>query len=368
MPIHSSTVDALGVVSLLLVTILCIAGAFCIFYVLYFRSQIWQSQLLALRAFNAVWILRITLVLMGMLWGLIELLRLPLLRHKGGPFHSWDFGQQAALCRIYTVSSFGFVEPCFFLTALFLVQVSVTDAPFSQWRNWNCKTIGLILLCCLPVVVVQACFVLMSATTSSSKGDNEKRVLGLPPYFTTSFIRVNIHDEAMCTYPLCSTLVLGVFSCIYNFFFLWQAWRMLALVINKTLQTRVFCLVLALGMLLPTQLIFMGLSVLAMPGDALYEAMAFLGFLCVLLCILVGQGILVVQPIADALAVRWVFSSLPTRVQNTTCDHFVMPLFVFEMEGDRSPYSTQKNMLIDAAASSDGDTTEPISVSIHGCV
>lgn len=330
MPPHSSIVDALGVTTLVLVISLCLVSLFCISYVLYFRSQVRQGRLLALREFNAVWAVRIMLITCAMLWGLIELLRLPLLRHKGAPFHSLGLQWQAILCQAHTVLSFGVMEPCFFLTALFLVQGSIRDAPFERFRKWNQKTISLILVCCLPVLGLQASLVI-----TNSRVPPEGKVLGLPAYFSRSYIREpQQENEAVCTLPLMSTLVLGLFSCIYNCCFLWQGCQMVALVINKRLQIRVWGLVLSLAILLPVQVFFMGLSVLSMPGNILFELMAFLGFLTILVCILVGEGILVVQAIADAMAVRWVLNSLPTSTHHISFDPFSVPLFAFGNEED----------------------------------
>ncbi|MCO5571967.1 hypothetical protein L7F22_025718 [Adiantum nelumboides] len=331
---HKTTVDWLGWATLVLVIALCLASIFCITYVLYFRSQVRRGHLLALQDFNAVWGVRIMLITCAMLWGLIELLRVPLLRHKGGPFHAWSLQRQAALCQTHTVLSFGVMEPCFFLTALFLLQGSVRDAPFEPLQKWNQKTVSRILACCLPILGLQAALVIIA-----SQMPGNGRVLHLPAYFSRSYIQGSEdEDAAICTFPLISTLVLGLFSCIYNCCFLWQGCRMVSLVINKRLQIRVCGLVLSLAILLPVQIFFMGLSVLAMPGKLLFELLAFLSFLTVLLCVLVGEGILVVQPIADAMAVRWVFNSLPSRTHHITCDPFSVPLYVFGNEEDTSSF------------------------------
>lgn len=338
---HSSTVDALGWATLVLVIALCLASLFCIAYVLYFRSQVRRGHLLALQEFNAVWGVRIMLITCAMFWGLIELLRLPLLRHPGGPFHDWSLQQQGALCEAHTVLSFGVMEPCFFLTALFLVQGSVRDAPFEPLRKWNQKTVSLILACCLPVLGLQAALVIVT-----SKMPADGRVLHLPAYFSRSYTIDS--QDAICTFPLISTLVLGLFSCIYNCCFLWQGCRMVALVINKRLQIRVCGLVLSLAILLPVQIFFMGLSVLAMPGNLVFELLAFLSFLTVLLCVLVGEGILVVQPIADAMAVRWVFNSLTTSTHHITLNPFSVPLYVFGNEEDTSPCLIKESLNVEA--------------------
>lgn len=336
---HKTTVDGLGWATLVLVITLCLASIFCIAYVLYFRSQVKRGHLLALQDFNAVWGVRVMLITCAMLWGLIELLRVPLLRHEGGPFHAWSLQKQAALCQAHTVLSFGVMEPCFFLTALFLLQGSVRDEPFEPRQRWNQKTVSRILACCLPILGLQAALVIV---TSLMPGNG--RVLHLPAYFSRSYIQESGEgDAAVCTFPLISTLVLGLFSCIYNCCFLWQGCRMVALVINKRLQIRVCGLVLSLAILLPVQIFFMGLSVVAIPGNLPFELLAFLSFLTVLLCVLVGEGILVVQPIADAMAVRWVFNSLPTSTHHITFDPFSVPLYVFGDEEDTNPCLGKEN-------------------------
>eukprot|EP00250_Pteridium_aquilinum_P011417 c20052_g1_i1 orf=1325-2416(+) len=357
---HSSTVDALGWATLVLVIALCLASLFCIAYVLYFRAQVRRGHLLALQEFNAVWGVRIMLITCAMLWGLIELLRLPLLRQEGGPFHAWSLQQKAGLCQAHTVLSFGVMEPCFFLTALFLVQGSVRDAPFEPRRKWNQKTVSLIFACCLPVLGLQAALVIIT-----SQMPHDGRVLHLPAYFSRSYIRESQEgNDAICTFPLISTLVLGLFSCIYNCCFLWQGCRMVALVINKRLQIRVCGLVLSLAILLPVQIFFMGLSVLAVPGNLLFEMLAFLSFLTVLLCVLVGEGILVVQPIADAMAVRWVFNSLPTSTHHITFDPFSVPLYVFGNEEDTNPCLTKETLNVEAKNLGKGNTFQQGSVSM----
>ncbi|KAH7431525.1 hypothetical protein KP509_08G053600 [Ceratopteris richardii] len=334
---HKSTVDVLGWATLILVIALCLSSVLCIAYVLYFRSQVRKGHLLALQDFNAVWGVRIMLITCAMLWGLIELMRSPLLRHEGGPFYGWTVQKQAALCQTQTVLSLGVTEPCFFLTALFLLQASVCDAPFEPQRRWNQKTMSLIFVCCLPVSGLQAGLVIFTSQMQNSSG-----IFHVPSYFMRSYIsNTDEGHGAICTFPLFSTLVLGLFSCIYIFCFVWQGRRMLALVINKRLQVRVCGLVLSLAILFPAQIIFMGLSVLAVPGHFFFELLAFLSFLTVLLCVAVGKGILVVQPIADAMAVRWVFKSVPTNAHHNTLDPFSVPLCVFGCNEDTYPHHTK---------------------------
>jgi hypothetical protein len=117
---------------------------------------------------------------------------------------------------------------------------------------------------------------------------------------------------------------------------------MLALVINKRLQMRVRGLVLSLALLLPLQVLFQGLSVLSRPGIFLFELMSFLSFLTPLTCMIIGEAMLVAQPITDALAVRWVFNS---RANQMSFDPLSRPVFVLGNEEDISPCPLMKESL-----------------------
>ncbi|KAG0585404.1 hypothetical protein M758_2G008500 [Ceratodon purpureus] len=318
MPLTSSASDVLGVATLVLVLLLVCAGLGCIAYVLYFRARIQQERLPALQDFNALWIVRIIFTVLGVLWSLVQLLRLPLLRQPNWIFHSWSFGSQANVCRFYILSSLGFLEPCFFLTALFLVHGSLRKAPFTPRKAWNGKVVALILICCLPVFLFQLFFVVISPNIEfkrSSGGvynlENEGYGGKVPYYFTQVFQNVTIGDTkeiAVCCYPLLSTLVLATFGVLYSAYFLILGWRVVGVVINRCLQRRLYGLLGALLLLLPLHVMFLGLSVLSQPAELPFELMSFFGFIIVLLCTTVGEGILVIRPIADAMAVRWEYA------------------------------------------------------------
>ncbi|EFJ13393.1 hypothetical protein SELMODRAFT_13526, partial [Selaginella moellendorffii] len=320
MPLPNSAVDALGFATLLLVLVLLILGVLCAAYVLHFRSKIHHDNLLALRHFNSLWIVRLILILFAVLWGLGELLRLPLLRKKGWFLHRLGFRWQVTSCKIYILSSLGILEPCFFLTALFLVQGSIRSAPFTPRKRWNGRVIVSVLGFCAPVFLAQVFLVVVSPIVwgrREEEGSASYRAGGgfvdrfkLPHYFTRVFQAMEVEERekvvvaaAVCTYPLLSTVVLGMFGCVYVIYFLYLGWKMAALVINRRLQLRVYALVIAVALLLPIHVVFLGLSVLSRPSEPLFEAVGFLGFLTVLLCTTVGEGILVVRPIADALAI-----------------------------------------------------------------
>uniref|UniRef100_A0A7I4BXD2 Uncharacterized protein n=1 Tax=Physcomitrium patens TaxID=3218 RepID=A0A7I4BXD2_PHYPA len=263
--------------------------------------------------FNSLWIVRIILIALAILWSLVELLRLPLLRRPNWLFHSLSFRWQANLCRFHILSSLGFLEPCFFLTALFLVHGSLRKAPFTPRKSWNGKVVALILMCCLPVFLFQLFFVVISPRIEFKEGtgyilENEGYGGKVPYYFTQAFEKVimDAKEVAMCRYPLWSTLVLAGFGILYSAYFLLLGWRMVGVVINRYLQRRLYGLLGALLLLLPLHVMFLGLSVLSKPTHLPFELLSFFGFIMVLLCSTIGEGILVIRPIADALAVTWV--------------------------------------------------------------
>lgn len=319
MPLTSSAPDVLGVATLVLVLLLVCAGLGCIAYVLYFRARIQRERLPALQDFNALWIVRIIFTVLGILWSVVELFRLQLLRQPNWIFHSWSFRSQANVCRFYILSSLGFLEPCFFLTALFLVHGSLRKAPFTPRKAWNGKVVALILICCLPVFLFQLFFVVITPSIDFKKSsggvynlENEGYGGKVPYYFTQAFQNVTIgegtdaKESAVCCYPLLSTLVLATFGVLYSAYFLILGWRVVGVVINRCLQRRLYGLLGALLLLLPLHVMFLGLSVLSEPAHLPFELMSFFGFIMVLLCTTVGEGILVIRPIADALAVEWV--------------------------------------------------------------
>ncbi|CAM6009362.1 unnamed protein product [Sphagnum balticum] len=315
MPLTASAVDVLGIATLVLVIVLVPLGLGCVWYVLYFQARIQKERPRApLLHFNALWIVRLVLILLAMLWSMGELLRLPLMRRRHWLMHSFSFQWQANMCRLYIISSLGFLEPCFFLTALFLVRGSLRKTPFTPRKAWNGKVVAIILSCCLPVFLLQLFFVVISPSFEFKGGysvQKEGYNHRLPKYFTMTFDLVMMDNQtvAVCQYPLLSILVLAVFGVIYSVYFLFLGWRMVGVVINQYLRRRIYGLLAALLFFLPLHVLFLGMTLLSKPTHLVFELLAFLGFLMVLLCTTVGEWILIIRPIADALAVCSVFVS-----------------------------------------------------------
>ncbi|CAL0300763.1 unnamed protein product [Lupinus luteus] len=296
MPLTRFAADAFGVVTICLVAILVLFGLMCIAYSFYFRSRISRRGFVQLNYFSGPWIIRITFILLAIWWGLGEIIRLTFLRRI---LHlKW----QAIVCKCYIVSNMGFAEPCLFLTLVFLLRAPLQKLETGIMnRKWNMKTAGYILLYCLPMFVLQLFVILIGPWLDKNNGSGKK----LPHYFTRTVVAPSMakeDDVAHCTYPLLSSIILGLFAIVLTSYLFWLGSRILKLVINKGLQKRVYTLLFAVSGFLPLRVIFLGLTVLSGPGYFMFEAFVFLAFLVLVCCAGVCMCMLVYRPIADSLA------------------------------------------------------------------
>ncbi|KAM1248565.1 hypothetical protein ACFX2I_044565 [Malus domestica] len=296
MPLTRIAADTLGVLTICLVALLTLLGLFCIIYLFYFRSRIHNQGFIQLSYFSGPWIIRITFILFATWWGFGEVVRLSLLRRQGRVLNALNFKWQENLCKCYIVSNLGFAEPCLFLTLVFLLRAPLqTMESGILSRKWNGKTAGYILFFCLPLVALQL-FVILIGPELHKKDSLHK----LPDYFTST---VNKTDHvAFCTYPLLSTIVLGIFAIILTAYLFWLGRRILKLVINKGLQKRVYTLIFSVSSFLPLRVTLLGFSVLSKPEHVQFEVLAFLAFLALLCCAGVCICMLVYCPVADSLA------------------------------------------------------------------
>ncbi|XP_061376016.1 uncharacterized protein LOC133318083 [Gastrolobium bilobum] len=296
MPLTRFAVDAFGVVTICLVTILILLGLMCIAYSFYFRSRIRSQGFVQLNYFSGPWIIRITFILFAIWWGLGEVIRLTFLRRA---LHlKW----QQTVCKCYIVSNMGFAEPCLFLTLVFLLRAPLQRLETGIMSSkWNVKTSGYILLYCLPMFVLQLFVILVGPQLDKHKGSGKK----LPHYFTSTAYASSMaggDDMALCTYPLLSTILLGLFAIILTSYLFWLGSRILKLVINKGLQKRVYTLLFSVSCFLPLRVLFLGLSVLSAPEQFTFEAFVFLAFLALTCCAGLCMCTLVYRPVADCLA------------------------------------------------------------------
>lgn len=304
MPPTRFVTEAFGVVTICLVALLVLLGLLCTIYSFYFRSRTRSQDFVQLSYFTGPWVIRITFVLFSIVWGLGEIVRLSLLRQNGRVLDSVSYKWQETFCEGYVVSNLGFAEPCLFLTLVFLLR-----APLQRMesgilsRNWNGKTIGYILLYCLPVFALQLIIILVGPKLSKVKSTStgvKSTGRRLPHYFTSAMKRTD--GVALCTYPLMSTIILGVLAFLLTAYLFWLGRRILKLVINKGLQKRVYALIFSVSGFLPLRILLLGLSVLSKPEHILFEALVFLAFLSLFCCAGVCIFLLVYCPVADSLA------------------------------------------------------------------
>ncbi|KAL3814548.1 hypothetical protein ACJIZ3_015816 [Penstemon smallii] len=291
MPLTRFVADALGVVTICLVALLVLVGVFCIIYSLYFRRQ----GLVQLNYFNGPWIIRITYIFFAVWWGIGEIIRLNLLRRN---LDVLTLKWQENICKCYIVSNLGFAEPCLFLTLIFLLRASLQrSGPLSQ--KWNLKTAGYVLLYCFPIFILQLVVILIGPWYKRFQDPK------LPSYFINA-AKINNDDIALCTYPLLSSIFLGLFATVLTVYLFWLGRRILHLVINKSLQKRVYTLIFSISSFFPLRVIMLGLTVLSKPEEEelAFAAISFLAFLSLLCCAGVGVCMLVYLPIADSLSLR----------------------------------------------------------------
>lgn len=296
MPQTRFAADTLGVLTVCLVALLILLGFLCIIYLFYFRSRIRSQGFAQLRYFSGPWIIRITFILFAIWWGFGEIIRLSLLRREGRVLNTLNLKWQETVCKCYIVSNLGFAEPCLFLTLVFLLRAPLhTMESGILSRKWNGKTAGYILFYCLPMLLLQL-FVILIGPKLHQKESLRK----LPSYFTSTMNRTD--EIVLCTYPLLSTILLGIFAIILTAYVFWLGRQILKLVINKGLQKRVYTLIFSVSSFLPLRVTLLGFSVLSKPEHFQFEALAFLAFLALLCCAGVCICMLVYCPVADSLA------------------------------------------------------------------
>lgn len=281
---------AFDVAVLSFITALLLLSVFslCFIFHLCFKSRTSQH----LQRFNSLWTVRFLLVLFITFWALNELLPLPLLRRSTslGP------AQQATLCKIHVVLSLGFFEPAFLLTLLFLVDVSIKkETPNGRWAMAS------VLAMCLPLLCLQILVLFFSSKFQT--------ICRFPDYFFRSSVVLKEESASgettvFCEYPLLSTTAFGAFGLGFSAMFLVSAWKVVTVVINKALRVRIYGLAIAILVSLPVQIVMLGLSAAWPPDQAAYGGVSLAMFLSAFSCAVVGEGILVIKPIADSLAVR----------------------------------------------------------------
>ncbi|CAA7034534.1 unnamed protein product [Microthlaspi erraticum] len=300
MPLTKLVPDAFGVVTICLVALLILLGLLCIAYSFYFQSHVRRQGYIQLGYFSGPWIIRITFILFSIWWSVGEILRLSFLRRQR---RFLDLRWQENACKWYIVSNLGFAEPCLFLTLMFLLRATLKMESGALSGKWNRNTAGYIFLYSLPMLALQLAVVLSESRLNGGSG----AFVSLPHDFTRTFI-INEQDgevaSALCTYPLLSTIILGVFAAVLTFYLFWLGRQILKLVINKRLQKRVYTLIFSVSSFLPLRIVLLCLSVLTSPEKILFEAITFLAFFSLFCFSVVSICLLVYFPVSDSMALR----------------------------------------------------------------
>ncbi|CAM8941503.1 unnamed protein product [Rhodiola kirilowii] len=315
MPLIKTAADAFGVVTICLVSLLILVGFLCILYSIYFRSRIRSQGFRQLGYFSGPWIIRITFILFAIWWGIGEVIRLNFLRREGRVLNALHSKWEETICKGYIISNMGFAEPCLLLILVFLLRAPLLETGSGTLsQKWNGKTASYVFLFCFPMLILQLIVILLGPKVTKDASHRRR----LPEYFTrtTSSIVENNRNVELCTYPLLSTLVLGLFATILTLYIFWLGRRILNLVINKGLQKRVYTLIFSVSGFLLLRVILLGLSVLSRPEHFLFEMLAFSAFVALLCCVGVCICMLVYRPVADSLALRESMQDLESRRRN----------------------------------------------------
>lgn len=283
-----------------LVTLSLIAGILLlsllsICFIFYLRFKTRNSPLL--QNFNSLWAVRFLLVTLISFWAFNELIRLPFFRRSYlSPFSPpLTLSQQTHLCKINVVLSLGFFEPGFLIVLLFLVKVSIKKR--NCHSNNNILSVGsFVAAACFPILFLQILVVFFYP---------ELHLPLLPEYFHRIAIvtRVNSENEAVsCGYPLLSSIIFAAFGIGYALGFMLSCYKAVSVVINKGLRIRICTLACAVLVSLPVQIILLGLSAFLGPEVTTHGGAGLVIFLAVLTCAVVGEGLLVLSPIADTLS------------------------------------------------------------------
>ncbi|URE04022.1 hypothetical protein MUK42_22708 [Musa troglodytarum] len=297
MPLTRFSSDAFGVVTISLVILFHVLAIRCIYQVVYLQVRIHRRDFLQLGFFNGPWITRIFLVIVAIWWSLSEIARLSFL--KGRLFSSITWQQN--FCKLYILFNLGFSEPSVFLTLVFLLRASLRRRELGTLsQGWNKRTISYVFLYCIPIFVMQV-FLDFAGPKFFSEAKNGGRAKKLN-YFTKASVLIG--DECVCTYPLFSTILLGLFHAALISYVSYIGMHVFLSVINKRLLQRLYWLVSSVIFSLPVRVLLLGFSVLPQPGNLAYELIVFLAFLVMLFCTVIGILVLVYFPAADLMALR----------------------------------------------------------------
>ncbi|KAI4338021.1 hypothetical protein L6164_016376 [Bauhinia variegata] len=289
-PAPSLLDSAFDLATLIFISALIVLSILSLCFIFHLRFE--SKSLTHLQNFNSLWTVRFLLVLFILLWGIAELFRLPIYRRRN--LHSFlpSLGviAQDNFCKAHVIVSLGFFEPAFLVTLLFFLNASISQkTPNDTWA------ISFVNVTCLPVALVQAILIFLNPL--------EDRLPGFSRLTSTSVVLSDAtgNETVLCTFPLLNSIAFGVFGIAYAIWFVASCRKVLSLVINKGLRRRIYGLALTVLIALLLQIVSLVLTILWGPEEVAYAVFSLVAFLCPFACAAVGQGVLVIQPISDAL-------------------------------------------------------------------
>lgn len=300
MPLNKVATDVFGVVTVALVALAAILGLLCIYRCVYFQRQIQRRGFSQLSYFNGPWIIRILIIIISIWWGFGEIVRLSFLRGTGRPLSSTAWQKYG--CKFYILSNLGFAEPIIFLILAFLLHAALEKRESGTLsQRWNRKTFFYVIFLCIPVFILQLVLLLLGPKFNKEEMSRTRKKMA--KFFMSTSL---VNNMNICTYPLVSTIILGLLYVLLIGYIIYIGTRMLSFVINKGLRMRVYFLSLSVILFLPLRVLLLGFSVLPHAGNLAYEVLVFFAFLVLLFCNMVGICMLVYLPVADSLALRYV--------------------------------------------------------------
>ncbi|RAL51494.1 hypothetical protein DM860_010996 [Cuscuta australis] len=254
-----------------------------LFFIIHLRLK--SRRLPHLQNFSSLWTVRLLLVFFAISWAFNEVFRQLFIFPILTPL---TLAQQTSLCKAHVVLSLGLFEPGFLVTLLFLVNFSIKNR--NPTRMWALVAVSAV---CAPILLLQTIVVFFSPAW-------------LPRFFLrgSSVISTDAigNKVVLCTYPTFSFIIFSAFATAYSLTFLLSCWKVGAFVINKTIGGRINMLAVSVMVALPMQVLCLSVTPVSLPGYLLHDCAVFAMLAAVSWCVAVGEVILVIKPIADALA------------------------------------------------------------------
>ncbi|CAD5167431.1 uncharacterized protein LOC135648338 [Musa acuminata AAA Group] len=260
---------------------------------------------------NPLWSVRLVLLLFASIWSLSDILRSPIFRRRLPlPFRR----RLDILCHAHLVATQALAEPAFLTVVLFLLRASIRPKPASSASAFA-AAIAAALVSALPFLTLYSLYLTVSTW--------DLRRLSLPPVLFgpsdggVTSISSSAAAAYQCTYPLIGAVLLAVLGAVYVPVFISASWGAVSVVINRRLRARLYALSATVVGALSVQVAALTFSTLCNPGDTAFQWLSLAAAVAFATLAAVGEAILVVWPIIDALSVGKTEEATPKHMQST---------------------------------------------------